>query len=111
MRGYYRVMAGRSSMHAELCRVEGFIGVDFDIHQDLTGSLPDEVRESATIDWNLKEGVRAAMKTRIQEGRSLMLPPPLKRRELNEGCVGWFGWPFRDEDENRHRDPNSPRTR
>lgn len=44
MKCYYRVMAGKSSMHADLCRVEGFIGADFDIHQDLTGSLPDELR-------------------------------------------------------------------
>ena len=44
MRDFYRVMAGRGSVHAEECRAGGFIGADFDIHEDLTGKLPDEWR-------------------------------------------------------------------
>ena len=45
MKNYNRVMAGRKSMHAELCFNEGFIGVDFDIDVDLTGRLPENWRE------------------------------------------------------------------
>ena len=37
-------MLGRKSMHAKECFAGGFIGTDFDIHQDLTGRLPDEWR-------------------------------------------------------------------
>ncbi len=44
MKNFYRVMAGKSSVHAEACRTGGFIGADFDIHEDLTDSLPDEWR-------------------------------------------------------------------
>jgi len=44
MKSYYRVMLGKKSMHAEECFAGNFIGADFDIHQDLTGKLPDEWR-------------------------------------------------------------------
>lgn len=37
-------MAGRSSVHAAECLAGGFIGADFDIHEDLSGKLPDEWR-------------------------------------------------------------------
>lgn len=42
MRNYYRVMLGRKSAHAAGCC---FIGVDFDIHRDLSNKLPEEWRE------------------------------------------------------------------
>lgn len=44
-RGYYRVMAGRGSAHAEQCRAEGFIGADFDIDESLDGKLTEELRD------------------------------------------------------------------
>ena len=44
MKGYRRVMLGKKSAHAEACLVGNFIGADFDIHQDLTGKLPDDWR-------------------------------------------------------------------
>ena len=44
-RGYYRVMAGRGSMHAEQCRAEGFIGADFGIDESLDGKLTEELRD------------------------------------------------------------------
>lgn len=44
MKSYYRLMLGRKSKHAELCFAERFVGVDFDITEDLTGKLPDEWR-------------------------------------------------------------------
>lgn len=37
-------MLGRKSVHAEECFAGNFIGVDFDITEDLTGKLPDEWR-------------------------------------------------------------------
>lgn len=45
MRNYYRIMLGRKSAHAEECYKGNFIGADFDIHQDLTGKLPENWRE------------------------------------------------------------------
>jgi restriction system protein len=45
MKEFYRVMLGRGSMYAQECREQGFIGASFDIHQDLTNSLPENWRE------------------------------------------------------------------
>lgn len=45
MKSYYRLMLGRQSAHAAECFAGGFIGVDYEIEQDLTGKLPDEWRE------------------------------------------------------------------
>lgn len=44
-KSYYRVMLGRKSVHAPECFSGGFIGTDFDIHEDLSRKLPDEWRE------------------------------------------------------------------
>jgi restriction system protein len=44
MKSYYRVMAGKASKHAEVCRSGGFIGADFTIREDLTEKLPDDWR-------------------------------------------------------------------
>ena len=41
MKNYYRLMLGKQSMHAEDCLKGGFVGTDYGIHQDLSGSLPD----------------------------------------------------------------------
>lgn len=38
-------MLGRNSCYADQCKEEGFIGADFDIHEDLTGHLYDDLRE------------------------------------------------------------------
>lgn len=42
---FYKVMLGKKSDLAEKCRVEGFIGTDFDVNEDLTNQLPDDWRE------------------------------------------------------------------
>ncbi len=44
MKEYYRIMLGKSSMHAQECIAGNFVGVDYGIHQDLTGKLPEEWR-------------------------------------------------------------------
>lgn len=44
MKNYYRVMLGRSSAFANECFAGSFIGVDFDIAEDLSDKLPDEWR-------------------------------------------------------------------
>jgi restriction system protein len=44
MKNYYRVMLGRKSVFAEQCFAGNFIGVDFDIAEDLSNKLPDEWR-------------------------------------------------------------------
>jgi len=45
MKSYYRVMLGQGSKHAAACFAGGFIGTDFEIHQDLTGKLPEKWRQ------------------------------------------------------------------
>ena len=45
MKKYYRLMLGRKSIHTEACLVGNFVGIDYGIHQDLSGRLPDEWRE------------------------------------------------------------------
>ena len=42
---FYKVMLGKKSDLAEKCRIEGFIGTDFDVYEDLTNQLPDDWRE------------------------------------------------------------------
>lgn len=44
MKSYYRIMLGQRSVHAAECSAGGFIGVDWDIPEDLTGRLPDDWR-------------------------------------------------------------------
>lgn len=44
-RRYYKVMLGRGSDLADKCRLEGFIGADFGIAEDLSQHLPDDWRE------------------------------------------------------------------
>jgi len=44
MKSYYRVMAGKASVHAKECKDGGFIGVDFAIREDLSGKLSAEWR-------------------------------------------------------------------
>ena len=45
MTQYNRVMAGAGGMHAAECVHDGFIGVDYEIAQDLTDHLPENFRE------------------------------------------------------------------
>jgi restriction system protein len=45
MKSYYRLMLGKQSAHASEAFAEGFIGVNYEIEQDLTGKLPDEWRD------------------------------------------------------------------
>lgn len=41
MKNCYRVVLGRKNVHAEECFAKGFVGVDFDIDDDLSGKLPE----------------------------------------------------------------------
>ena len=45
MKKYCRVMLGRGSVYAKMCREEGYIGANFDIYEDLTGSLYENWRD------------------------------------------------------------------
>ena len=45
MRNYYRVMLGKGSRYADVCRQQGFIGAHFGIDQELTSLLGGEQRE------------------------------------------------------------------
>lgn len=42
---YNRVMLGKGGVYAKECRLGGFIGADFDIYEDLSGSLFDNWRD------------------------------------------------------------------
>jgi restriction system protein len=44
-RRYWKVMLGGKSAHAGECRRDGFIGTDFDIHEDLAGRFPDKWKD------------------------------------------------------------------
>jgi len=44
-KGYYRLMLGAKSIHAEECFAGNFVGTDFGIRQDLTNKLPENWRE------------------------------------------------------------------
>jgi restriction system protein len=44
-RTYYKFMLGAKSANAAQCREEGFIGTDFDVHEDLTGRFPDNWKD------------------------------------------------------------------
>jgi restriction system protein len=44
-RRFYKVMLGQRSKDATICRAEGFIGTDFDVHEDLSQQLPENWRE------------------------------------------------------------------
>jgi len=44
MKSYYLVRLGKQGIHSELCAAEGFIGTDFDIHEDLSRKLPEDWR-------------------------------------------------------------------
>lgn len=45
MRNYFKVMLGPKSAYVDECYNGNFIGADYGIHQDLTGSLPEDWRE------------------------------------------------------------------
>ena len=44
MKRYFRMMLGQRSIYSAECLAGNFIGVDFDIQQDLTSSLPEDWR-------------------------------------------------------------------
>ena len=45
MKTYYRLMLGRKSTHAAECFAGNFIGADYGVAEDLTGKLPDSLRD------------------------------------------------------------------
>ena len=45
MKSYYRIMLGRASAYAKECFEGGFIGADFDMNEDLSGSLTEQWQE------------------------------------------------------------------
>lgn len=45
MKQYNRIMLGKGGAYVEQCVQDGFIGVDFDIYQDLTNSLPEKWKD------------------------------------------------------------------
>ncbi len=44
-KNYFRIMLGRKSIYAEECYTGNYIGVDFDIKEDLTDKLPENWRD------------------------------------------------------------------
>ena len=56
---YYRLMLGAQSVHFAECFEGGFIGVDVEIEQDLTGEFPDDWREFNPNDAAMKMASKA----------------------------------------------------
>jgi restriction system protein len=44
-RSYYKFRLGKKSLNAAQCREEGFVGLDFDVDEDLTGQFPENWRD------------------------------------------------------------------
>jgi type I restriction enzyme R subunit len=55
-----------------------------DTLKEMAHKLVDAIRESATIDWNLKEGVRAAMRAKIKRLLTQYDYPPDKEEKAVE---------------------------
>ncbi|MUM77347.1 DUF1016 family protein [Pseudodesulfovibrio sp. F-1] len=49
MRQYFRIMLGRGSRLASECIEGGFIGANYEVKQDISGRLPDDVRSFNTL--------------------------------------------------------------
>lgn len=94
MKNYYRVMLGKSSVHAPVCFAEGFIGVDGDLQRDLGPYLSEELRpfiqqmapiyrelypglskiaagQSASIDWTVCRGVQIGDMVLSHDGKGV----------------------------------------
>ena len=96
---FYKVMLGKKSDLAEKCRIEGFIGTDFDVYEDLTGQLPDNWREfnqkwisqllplkKSKISAGLAAGSRWVVSKGIKQG-DIVLSPTATAGELIVGEV------------------------
>jgi hypothetical protein len=83
MKNYYRVMLGKGSKHAAECFSGNFIGADFDIHQDLSGKLPDDWR---AFNKEFIPVFLADHPDKIEDRRRSQM------RVLMDGCKGHQEW-------------------
>jgi len=67
---YNRVMLGKGGMYAAQCLKEGFIGVDFDIYQDLSDMFKDEWKASSALLVPLFQNAHPDNKSRVAAGLS-----------------------------------------
>lgn len=105
MRGYYRVMLGVRSVHAQECFAGGFIGTDFGVHHDLTGKLPEDWRafnkefipiflgahpEKTRIGAGLACGALWTVSKGIQTGDIVLSPDGSGAYHVGEVIGGYF---------------------
>lgn len=105
MKGYYRIMLGRGSVHAEECFANGFIGADFGIRQDLSGKLPEEFRsfnrefipvfldanpDKTKIGAGLACGALWTVSKGIQKGDLVLCPDGAGRYRVGEVSGDYF---------------------
>lgn len=105
MKRYFRVMLGKGSMYAQACFADKFIGADYDIHQDLTGKLPDEWREfnkefipvflaghpgKSKISAGLACGALYTLAKGIQKGDTILSPDGQGNYRVGEVTSNYF---------------------
>lgn len=85
MRNYFRIYLGKENCHADTCLREGFIGVDFDLAQDLAPVLKGSDRDSLeAIKHLLKQRYPGAPKIRIGHHSSTI---HIVTKELRQGDI------------------------
>jgi restriction system protein len=105
VKGYYRVMLGKKSIHAAECFAGNFIGADFDIAQDLTNKLPEEWRafnkefipvfmardpNKTKIGAGLQCGALWTVSKGIKNGDVVLCPDGSGRYRVGEVCGDYF---------------------
>ncbi len=108
MKSYTRVMLGRQSVHAATCFAENFIGVDYQITQDLTADLSDDWRtfnrkfipiylsvhpEKTKIGAGLSCGALWTISKGIKNGDLVLCPDGSNRYHIGEVTGDYFYLP------------------
>lgn len=105
MKSYTRVMLGRQSVHAATCFAENFIGVDYQITQDLTADLSEDWRtfnrkfipiylsvhpEKTKIGAGLSCGALWTVSKGIKNGDLVLCPDGSNRYHIGEVTGDYF---------------------
>ncbi len=77
-------MAGITESVVEEACLEWFLELGDDVLKAIARELVDVVRESASIDWNLKDSARAAMRAKVRRLLARYDDPPGKEERAVE---------------------------
>ncbi len=96
---FYKVMLGGGSRDADDCRINGYLGADYDVDEDLSGQLPDNWRDFSTA-WlprllqsrtsKISAGLAAGNLWTVSKGMSIgdiILSPTGVQNELVAGEI------------------------